>query len=158
MVTSSSTFSRSASSFAAIQASSLCPAGEKFQRVKHNFPFAATLLTISTIWGGKDLPRMMYARATVPRKCWSSQGEVEEVFPEPGMRFEVSETAEAIDYLCSSKLLTSYSNEDGYERLSVDLSLQQYLEQQLQGSDQLRIRALMLMCHLFPGDKEIEPL
>jgi len=39
-----------------------------FERVKNDFPFAATLLTISTIWGGKDLPHMMYARAAVPRK------------------------------------------------------------------------------------------
>jgi hypothetical protein len=50
------------------------------------------------------------------------------------------------------------SNEGGYEKLSVDPSLQQYLGRELQDSEQLKTRALMLMCHLFPGDKELEPL
>jgi hypothetical protein len=157
MVTGPSTFCRSISS-ASDSIQSLREPAEKFLRVKNDFPFAATLLMISAIWGGKALPRMMYARATVPRKRWNSQGEVEEVHLEPDLGFQASETTAAIEYLCSSNLLTLDSNVDGYEKLSVDTSLQQYLEQQLQDSEQMKIRALMLMCHLFPGDKEIEPL
>jgi len=51
------------------------------------------------------------------------------------MRFEVSETAAAIEYLRSLSLVTLNPNEDGYVRLSVLLSLQQYLEQQIQDVD-----------------------
>ncbi|TAQ89347.1 hypothetical protein B7494_g2347 [Chlorociboria aeruginascens] len=137
---------------------SLREPAERFLLVMKEFPFAATLLQISTIWGGKALPRIMYARATSPRKRWNTQGEIEEIPLEPEMQFQVEETDAAIEYLCSLNLVTLDSNEDGYEKLSVDTSLQQYLGQELQNSEQLQTRALMLMCHLFPGDKELEPL
>jgi hypothetical protein len=98
MVTGPSTFRRLASSFVGDRTQSLYEPGEKFQLVMNEFPFAATLLKISTIWGGKALPRMMYARATFPRKRWNTRGEVEEVHLEAEMRFQVEETDAAIEY------------------------------------------------------------
>jgi hypothetical protein len=147
----------SSSSYIGNGTQSLNGTRERFERAT-NFPFAAELLEISTMWGGNALPSMMYGRASAPRKRWNSKGEIEEVYLEDGMGFQIDETYNAIEYLKSANLLILDSNEDGYEKLSVDKSLQQYLKEQLLDSDLLRTRSLMLMCHLFPGNKEIEPL
>lgn len=108
------------------------------------------------MWGGNALPLMMYDRATVPRKRWSSQGEVEKYFDD-GVGFRKVETHSAIEYLKSANLVSQFY-EDGYERLTVDEGLQRYIKEQARDLDLLMSRSLMLMCHLFPGNKEMEPL
>ncbi|OBT60462.1 hypothetical protein VE03_10127 [Pseudogymnoascus sp. 23342-1-I1] len=147
----------SSSSYIGNGTQSLNGTRERFERATNHFPFAAELLEISTMWGGNALPSMMYGRASAPRKRWNSQGEIEEVYLEDGMGFQLDGTYNAIEYLKTANLLILDSNEDGYEKLSVDKNLQQYLKERLLDSDLLRTRSLMLMCHLFPGNKEIEP-
>lgn len=112
------------------------------------------------MWGGDALPRMMYDRASSPRKGWNTQGEIEDVYLEDGMGFQGDETHNAIQYLKSANLLILDLNGDGdrYEKFSVDKGMQQYLKPQVRDLYLLKTRSLMLMCHLFPGSKEIEPL
>lgn len=130
---------------------------EKFERAANDFPFAAELLEISTMWGGYSLPLMMYDRASAPRKRWSDQGEVEDVSLDEGMGFQRDKTYNAIEYLERANLI-SLVCEDEYKKLNVDKVLQKCLIEQARDLDQLRKRSLMLMCHVFPGNKEIEPM
>jgi hypothetical protein len=133
-------------------------AGEAFQRVGTEFGLAATLLEISTIWGGINIPRMMFDRIVLPQKRWNAEGEIEEAMLDPGIGAEFAQSTDAIKYLWSSGLVISERNEDGYERLTITPVLHRYLEQHIPDSEHSRAKALIIICHLFPGDKDIEPL
>ncbi|XMA13625.1 hypothetical protein WAI453_006416 [Rhynchosporium graminicola] len=133
-------------------------AGEAFLRVKTEFDLAATLLEILSIWGGLDIPRMMVDRILLPRKRWNAEGEIEEAMVDSDIGTEFAQCTDAITYLCSSGLVVQEQNEDRLERLTVTPVLHHYLEQQhIRVSENSRAKALIISCHLFPGDNDIEP-
>lgn len=128
-----------------------------FQRIKAELPIAAVLLTLATILGGVDIPRLIFDRAVKPRRRWSDQGEIEEVSLDSNVIEGFEQVDEAIGYLCAAGIVNLESR-GGYEILSLMPRLHQFLEQEVKDDAEVRVRALMLVCHSFPADKDLEPL
>ena len=101
---------------------------------------------------------MMFDRLGKARKTWSEDGEVKEVMLDPTIVSEFARPDATINLLQYHNLLDVKEHVDGYVRLHIRPSVSQYLENYMPPSDESRLRALIAVCHLFPGDKDIEPL
>ncbi|PVH67882.1 hypothetical protein DL98DRAFT_257397 [Cadophora sp. DSE1049] len=127
------------------------------QRAQVEHPFALKLLSMIQIWGG-EIPRMMVDRVGEPRKDWSDDGEVKEVMLDPVTVSEFTQAPTSIHWLQSHDLLEVKEHGDRYTQLSIPPSVSRYLQVYMAPSDESKVLAIMLVCHLFPGDKDIEPL
>jgi len=113
--------------------------------------------------GGADVPEIMLSRANSPHKSWGSTGEMEEVTAfEAGLRIDL--LANAAEMNSAIYCLTSYAfittKEGAFQKrgFSIDSHLQSYLVQSTPNPDAWKCQALILVCHTFPRDRDLEPL
>lgn len=121
---------------------------DAFERIK-NDALSVRLLSILRILG--RCPGRWFERATSPRQRWNDKGELESHLPD-FCQLHSLDIPGAMDLLLDNGLIIR--DQEGC--LALPPALKEYVVDHLPDQGAIRVCALLLTCHLFPGDKNID--
>jgi hypothetical protein len=118
------------------------------------------LLKLLCCLGGIDIPVHMLHRAMCPRIVWNIDGEIDHR-EEPDLHLgglaDHDKLQKAVQCLTLYGVLIEKGQSLQDRTYSIIPEMQLYAKQHLTAWDDWRLQALILVCHAFPRDRDLEP-
>ncbi len=122
-------------------------------------PEIVVFLKLLCFLGGVDVPLSMLWRAKSPRKVWGRNGEIEDIV-ETELQVDPPEDKTEIDHFArqlSHWGVLEMKKGEGEEQLfTIDPALQIYVQHFMPNTEDWKLQALILVCHTFPRDRDLE--